>query len=248
MNKLAMAVLAGGLLLLPVAVVQAAVYVYVDSEGTAHFTDAPTNSEFRPMPAFGLPPGVNLARGQYAELINAIASEHSVDPGLVKAIIQAESNFDPQALSRKGAQGLMQLMPGTAGRYAVTNAYSPEENIRAGVRYLRSLHDMFPGRMHLVLAAYNAGENAVMRYDGIPPYPETREYVRRVLRFYGSHEEPAPAPVARPTRLKARNQVTHAVPSTPGVFRRLEPDGTVLYTDVPPLVRSSKATASERAP
>lgn len=244
MDKRVVAILAGGLLLLaPFALVQAAVYVYVDSEGTTHFTDAPTNPEFRPMPAFGLPRGVNLTRGQYADLINAVALEHDVDPGLVKAIIKAESNFDPHALSRKGAQGLMQLMPGTAGRYAVANAYSPEENIRGGVRYLRSLHDLFPGRLHLVLAAYNAGENTVLRYDGIPPYPETREYVSRVLRFYGSHEEIAPASGARPTRRTARAQVTPVVPSAPSVYRRLEPDGTTLYTNVPPLLRPSQGTA-----
>ncbi len=244
MDKRVAAILAGGLLLLvPFALVQAAVYVYVDSEGTAHFTDTPTNSDFRPMLAFGLPRGVDLARGQYADLINSIASEQSVDPGLVKAIIKAESNFDPYALSRKGAQGLMQLMPGTAGRYAVSNAYSPEENIRAGVRYLRSLHDLFPGRVHLVLAAYNAGENAVLRYDGIPPYPETREYVRRVLRFYGYRGDIEPSPIARPTRPNASSQVMHAVPSVPSVFRRVEPDGTTLYTDVPPQARASRATA-----
>src|SRR5574341_2024556 len=114
-----------------------------------------------------------------------------MDPALVKAIIRAESNFDPFALSRKGAQGLMQLMPRTAGRYAVGNAYDPEANIRGGVRYLRSLHDMFPGQLPLVLAAYNAGENAVLRYDGIPPFPETRDYVARVLGFYGSRGESA---------------------------------------------------------
>jgi Transglycosylase SLT domain/Domain of unknown function (DUF4124) len=244
MNKWMAVILAGGLLVLaPLALVQAAVYVYVDSEGTAHFTDAPTNPEFRPIPAFGLPRGVNLARGQYADLITAIASEHSVDPWLVKAIIKAESNFDPRALSRKGAQGLMQLMPGTAGRYAVTNAYSPEENIRGGVRYLRSLHDLFPGRLHLVLAAYNAGENAVLRYDGIPPYPETREYVTRVLRYYGNHEEIAPASGVRPSPRTAAAQMTQTVPSTPSVFRRVGPDGTTLYTDVPPQVRASQGAA-----
>lgn len=244
MGKRLVAILAGGLLLLgPLAVVQAAIYVYVDSEGTTHFTDAPTSPEFRPLAAFGLPRGVNLTRGRYADLINAIASEHDVDPDLVKAIIQAESNFDPHARSRKGAQGLMQLMPGTAGRYAVVNAYSPEENIRGGVRYLRSLHDLFPGQLHLVLAAYNAGENAILRYNGIPPYPETREYVSRVLNYYGSHGDLFLGPGVRASRRTARVQGMQAAPSTPSLFRRVEPDGTTLYTDVPPLARPSQVTA-----
>ena len=164
---------------------QAAVYGYVDAEGTAHFTDAPTKTQFRWLPAFGLPPGANLDHGQYAELIHAIAAESGVDPALVKAIIRAESNFNRHAVSRKGAQGLMQLMPGTAGRYAVGNAFDPAENIRGGVRYLRFLQDRFPGQLHLAVAAYNAGENAVLKHNGIPPYAETRQYVARVLAFYG---------------------------------------------------------------
>ena len=152
----------------PVASLEAAVYVHVDEAGTAHFTDAPTKPYFQLIPAFGLPPDANLVRGQYADLINQIASEEGVDPELVRAIIKAESNFDPRAVSRKGAQGLMQLMPGTAGRYAVTNAFDPETNIRGGVRHLRVMHDRFPGQLPLALAAYNAGENVVLRYNAIP--------------------------------------------------------------------------------
>jgi len=103
----------------PFVCAQAAVYVYVDAEGTAHFTDAPTKTYFRLLPAFGLPRGINLTSGQYADLINAIATQNGVDPALIKAIIRAESGFDQRAVSRKGAQGLMQLMPQTADRYAV---------------------------------------------------------------------------------------------------------------------------------
>src|SRR5512139_1051285 len=172
--------------------VRAAVYVHVDVEGTPHFTDAPTKTYYRWLPAFGLPPGANLDRGQYADLINSIAEDNGVDPALVRAIIRAESNFDKRAISRKGAQGLMQLMPGTAGRYAVGNAFDPAENIRGGVRHLRSLQDQFPGQLHLAIAAYNAGEGAVSRYKGIPPYAETRQYVARVLRLY---DQATPLPV-----------------------------------------------------
>jgi soluble lytic murein transglycosylase len=231
--------LVGGLLwLAPVASLEAAIYVYVDEAGTAHFTDAPTKPYFRPLPAFGLPRDVNLVQGQYADLINQIAVEEGINPELIRAIIKAESNFDPRAVSRKGAQGLMQLMPGTAGRYAVTDAFDPERNIRGGVRYLRFLHDLFPGQLTLALAAYNAGENVVLRYNGIPPYPETRQYVNRVLRFYGRPDVPAPAAANGAPARKVRTEVVQAAPSTPGVYRRVDANGVPLYTNVPPLVRS----------
>jgi soluble lytic murein transglycosylase len=237
MGKMMIILYVGALLLLvPVVSGEAAVYVYVDPAGTAHYTDAPTKTYFRPLPAFGLPPNVNLVRGQYADLINQVAAEEGVDPALVRAIIKAESNFDPHAVSRKGAQGLMQLMPGTAGRYAVENSFDPEANIRGGVRYLRFLHDMFSGRLPLALAAYNAGENVVARYNGVPPYPETRQYVARVLAFYGRRDlggrDPGPSP--RRTGI----EVGRGVPSTQRVYRRVDADGTPLYTNLPPLVQS----------
>jgi len=175
--------LAGFLLLVPPTSGEAAIYVYTDEAGTVHFTDKPA---VRPSPVFSRLPSGNLVGGQYADLINGIAGEEGVDPALVRAIIKAESNFEPNATSRKGAQGLMQLMPGTARRYAIRDTFDPEANIRGGVRYLRFLQDLFPGQLALALAAYNAGENAVVRYNGIPPYPETRQYVNRVLQFYKS--------------------------------------------------------------
>src|SRR5574341_2110320 len=131
MGKVWIAILSGGMFLLaPFAPSYAAVYVHVDAAGTPHFTDAPAQPYFRPLPGFGLPRGVNLVRGQYASLINQIALEERVDPELVRAIIKAESNFEQYALSRRGARGLMQLMPGTAGRYSVADIYDPEANIR----------------------------------------------------------------------------------------------------------------------
>lgn len=239
MGTMLVALLAGGLLVLaPVAFGEAAIYVHVDEAGTAHFTDAPTKPHFRPLPAFGLPRGVNLVRGQYADLINQVSTQEGVDPELVRAIIRAESNFDPNAVSRKGAQGLMQLMPGTAGRYAVGNTFDPEANIRGGVRYLRFLHDMFSGRLPLALAAYNAGENVVLRYNAVPPYPETRQYVSRVLGLYGRRETVATRTGAGPSPRRVRTEVAQVVPSTPSVFRRVDADGTPLYTNLPPLVQS----------
>jgi hypothetical protein len=246
MGRALAVLLAWGLLVFaPFSRVQAAVYVYVDTEGTAHFTDAPTKTYFRPLPAFGLPRGINLTSGQYADLINAIATQNGVDPALVKAIIRAESGFDHQAVSRKGAQGLMQLMPQTADRYAVGDAFDPADNIRGGVRYLRFLQDLFPGQLQLVVAAYNAGENAVLRYGGIPPYAETREYVARVFRFYGQPDAvvtAAPIPAARPPQ-PARATRAEPVPSTPSVYRQIGPDGTPHYTNLPPLVRSPQPPA-----
>jgi len=212
---------------------QAAVYGYVDAEGTAHFTDAPTKTQFRWLPAFGLPPGADLDHGQYAELIHSIATENGVDPALVKAIIRAESNFNRHAISRKGAQGLMQLMPGTAGRYAVGNAFEPAENIRGGVRYFRFLQDRFPGQLHLAVAAYNAGENAVLKHNGIPPYAETRQYVARVFGFYGQ-------PVVLPAVSTHAGAAAGAQPTatTAKVYRQVAPDGTPQYSNLPPLVRT----------
>jgi soluble lytic murein transglycosylase-like protein len=119
----------------------------------------------------------------YDTVIWKAAVRYRVDYALVKAVIKTESNFNPQAVSRAGAKGLMQLMPGTANALGVDNSH-PEDNIQGGVRHLRYLLDLFKGDMHLALAAYNAGEKVVFRYNGIPPYQETRAYIRRVLRYF----------------------------------------------------------------
>lgn len=120
-------------------------------------------------------------------LINQAASNHSVDPRLVKAVALVESGFNPSAVSPKGARGLMQLMPATASRNGVNNIHDPAQNIAGGTRYLSHLLNLFDGNLEKSLAAYNAGEGAVARYGGIPPYVETRDYVRRALTaYYGS--------------------------------------------------------------
>jgi len=124
-----------------------------------------------------------------AEVDSAIelaAARHNVDPNLVRAVIKVESNFNPQAVSRKGAVGLMQLMPSTARGLSVTDPFDPQQNVEAGVRHLRSLLDNNSGDLPRTLAAYNAGQGAVERHRGVPPYAETREYVRRITGLYGS--------------------------------------------------------------
>jgi len=123
-------------------------------------------------------------RSSYDRLIEQYADRYNVDPILVRAVIQVESNFNPQCVSNKGARGLMQLMPETASRYGVKKILDPEENIRGGVAYLADLLEMFSFDLPRVLAAYNAGEGAVTRHGGIPPYSETMTYVKRALTVY----------------------------------------------------------------
>lgn len=116
--------------------------------------------------------------------IEAAARKYRVDPALVEAVIQVESNFDPNAVSRAGATGLMQLMAKTASHYDVYNRFNPEQNIRGGVAHLRDLMDQYDEQLPLVLAAYNAGSTAVNKYRGIPPYPETRRYIQKVMKAH----------------------------------------------------------------
>jgi len=127
----------------------------------------------------------------YDALIQTKAREHKVDFALIKAIVHVESSFNPYAISHRGARGLMQLLPETAKRHGILDIYDPAQNIEAGIRHLKYLSGLFGNKNHLVLAAYNAGENAVLRHGGIPPYTETQLYVRKVLlmkRQYGSNK------------------------------------------------------------
>lgn len=127
---------------------------------------------------------INRKSKRFDKIINKNSKKYRVDKNLIKAVITAESCFKTKALSHKGAQGLMQLIPATAKRFGVSNSYKPEQNIRAGTRYLKFLIDRFKGDLKKVIAGYNAGEGKVDKYKGIPPYKETRLYVRNVLKIY----------------------------------------------------------------
>lgn len=182
------------ILLTAASVVSAAdIYKYEDSEGVIHFTDTPTDRRFkifmrdiekdrRLRTNFGFG-RVSRNPAEFDQIINSCSTEFGVDKALVKAVIHAESGYNPNAVSSKGAAGLMQLMPGTAHDLKVADSFNPSDNIRGGVRYLRFLLDTFKGDVSLALAAYNAGLGKVAKHGGIPPYQETRNYVSKVLDY-----------------------------------------------------------------
>ena len=196
---LALAALAGG-----ATEASAQIYTRRNERGVVEATNAPDEPDFRltypgkgtliHSAAYKLRPSYN---GEFNHHINAAAKMHGVDVDLVRAVIQVESDFDQLAVSSKGARGLMQLMPDTAKRFGVSNAFDPRQNVFAGVRYLRFLLDMFQNNVGLALAAYNAGENAVLRFGGIPPFKETRGYVQKIQALLS--EVPAMAGFASPT-------------------------------------------------
>jgi hypothetical protein len=158
-------------------------------------------------------------RARFASHIHAAAIANNVDAALIRAVITAESSNNPTAVSRTGAVGLMQLMPGTAKRYNVTDSRDPEQNIHGGTRYLSDLMRMFNNKIHLVLAAYNAGENAVMKYGNrIPPYRETIEYVPKVLKFYRQYSGAATT-TERQSSYKRVAQVTRKAAAPTRVSR-----------------------------
>lgn len=172
---------------------RADVYKYVDKFGHVHLSDRPLHDGYRAIVRTwkgwsyrgGEPRVTGKNRKKFNELIELIAARHALDSDLVHAVVRAESAYDPNAVSRAGAVGLMQLMPGTAAAYGVQNRRDPAQNLQGGMRYLRHLLKLFKNDLSLALAAYNAGEGAVMRYGNrIPPYRETQNYVRKVLAFY----------------------------------------------------------------
>jgi soluble lytic murein transglycosylase-like protein len=201
--------------LLAAASARADIYGYIDAEGIAHFAAEKVDERYQlfmqgttALDSSRLPQGAAASRQtpllaylsqhpnlkKFEPLLEQAAKEFSLDPALLKAVMAAESGFNPAAISPKGAIGLMQVMPATAERYGLQadrkksveqKLSDPKTNIRLGARYLRDLHKLFPAKPDLVIASYNAGEGAVQRYNNtVPPYPETRNYVQLVTQFY----------------------------------------------------------------
>ncbi len=164
--------------------------------------------------------------------IREVAVRYEIPPILVAAIVEAESEFNPRAVSRRGARGLMQLMPGTATSLRVSDTFDPYENIEGGVRHLRRLMDRYRGNLPVVLAAYNAGEQAVMVYGGVPPYRETRQYVSRILRRIGRPD------LVPPSRVSSVHGTV-----IPVATRRIDPDFALLQ---PPTLASSPSPTRPR--
>jgi soluble lytic murein transglycosylase len=209
---------------LPIPSASAGTARVIDGDGVVHWTNVPADPRYRGLPgSTGTSAGwlrlPDRARREHAADIQEISRRFGVSPTLVRAIVRAESGFDPGAVSAKGAGGLMQLMPRTASALGVADRFDPRENIAGGVRHLRYLLDRYQGSVPLALAAYNAGERPVDAYRGIPPYPETQQYVRRVMR-------------------EAELKDTAVAPSV--LYRFVGPDETITYSNIRPTSKDAR--------
>jgi soluble lytic murein transglycosylase-like protein len=174
------------------------VWVFEDAQGQLHFSDTRYHSGYERMSPRALPgpsPEYSAVAGSAGDgdarwdaLIRRAAHAYGLSPAMIKAVIHAESSFDPHAVSHRGARGLMQLMPVTAGEMGVSDPFNPWQNISGGTRYLQRLVRRFDGDLNLTLAAYNAGPGTVERFNGLPPYKVTRRYVKRVLELYRRYD------------------------------------------------------------
>ena len=170
--------------------VHADIYRYIDENGVMHFTNTPTSSTHKFKLFLREKPKVNprYSTKKYDDIIANASQQYDVSFPLLKAIIKAESDFDPRAVSKKGAKGLMQIMPENFKPLGIKDPFDPSQNINAGARYFKQMYDRFKGKLALSLAAYNAGPTAVERYKTVPPYEETEEYVKKVLKFYYNYK------------------------------------------------------------
>jgi len=193
---------------------------YKDAEGNLVFTNTPSRNDVKPVPRMRGGPiqrSVSLPATKYDPYIDMVAREHGVDPSLVKAVALVESGFNPKAVSSKGAQGLMQLMPATAKRYGISDLHDPYQSLKAGAAHLRDLLDEYDGNVTLALAAYNAGSGAVKRYGGVPAYQETQQYVKKVQ-----------AKMGRTPRMNEGRLVSA---KTAKIEMRVQPDGTIILSN-----------------
>lgn len=197
------------------------IYKFIDKQGVIHYSNVPDDHQNKKILSKGGEFTLHSRRKKtshkhqtrYRGIINSTSEKYNIAPSLIKAVIEVESNWNSQAVSKKGAQGLMQLMPATSKSLKVRNPFNPEENIEGGAKYLKSLLDKYNGDLSLALAAYNAGPHRIDKFGGVPPIPETQQYVKKVLGLYrGDYATPI-------YKVKIRN-------------------GTVLYTNIP----SSKGT------
>ena len=191
---------------------------YVDSNGKVVFNNDPGPVQLPPVQSQRSRSSADT-RTYIAGLIEEAATLHRMDPELIRAVVEVESNFNPLAVSPRGAMGLMQLIQPTAQRFGVSNAFDPVQNLDGGIRYLKYLMEMFDGNLELSLAAYNAGENAVVRSRGVPPFRETRNYLRKINGIY---------PLRRP-----RNSVSASLNSREAriIVRMVGDDGIVRFTN-----------------
>jgi soluble lytic murein transglycosylase-like protein len=203
-----------------------AMYRYVDDNGVLNYTNIPPVTRVRDLKVTGSEPAALIQdqsqqkADRFNPIIEKYARDYQLDPSLIHSIISTESDFNPKAVSPKGARGLMQLMPATAARLGVNNSFDPEQNIRGGVKHFRWLMDNFNNDLSLSLAAYNAGENLVQRLGRVPEIKETREYVKKVTSKYGRSQLSA-----RPEKNLSLNQT----------YRFVDNSGVLHLTNIPPL-------------
>jgi len=209
------------------------IYKYVDENGVIYYTDTPKGKGTEVVHSSPSSEPTYEDPSDYHSIVKNTAGKYNLDPSLIHAVIKTESNYNKYAVSRKGAMGLMQLMPSTAQDLGVENPFHPIQNIDGGARYLRQLLEKFNWNLTLALAAYNAGPETVKKYGNVPPIKETRDYVRKVLSLYG-------VPIDYLGQSPSGSKTQRAKKNPPArIYRVVLEDGTILFTNTKPLSSGS---------